>query len=198
MEAEKNFNHVESSLLTALAHNRTYNDIWFIEDDNDNEAKQYITKMVPVSLIVNKLPQLDKDDNRYSLLITYVKVKDGEEAKTRTCAYICDASSNQSVMEGARWLSDEIENITRDLFGYSYNTAFAITEHIVDPKEFSERVLNTARTMLGDNSEYCIHSDMPKYAASLLRAKENSRTMSSSDYDNFLFKMTEVFSFIND
>lgn len=197
MEAEKNFNHVESSLLTALTHNRTYNDIWFINDDKNNEAEQYITKMVPVSFIVNKLPQLDTNDNRYSLLVTYVKGKD-EEAKTRTHAYICDASSNQSVIETARWLADEIEAITRDLFGYYYNTAFAITEHIVDPKEFSERVLNTARTMLGDNSEYCIHSNMPKYVASLLRTKENIRMMSSSDYDNFLDKMVEVFSNIND
>lgn len=198
MEAEKNFNHVQNSLIEAIASNRTYSDIWFINDDNNNEAKQYITRMRPVSLIVNKLPQLDTDDNRYSLLITYVKGKDGEEIKTRTRAYICDASGDQSLDEAAKWLTDEIESIASDLFGFTYDVDFAITEHIVDPKEFSEKVLNTARKILGDNSEYCVHCNMPKYAASLLRVKETSRLSSCSDYTVLLDKMVEVFSLIHD
>lgn len=200
MEAEKNFSHVQNSLISALASNRTYNDIWFIKDDNNNEAKQYITEMRPVSLIVNKLPQLDTDDNRYSLLITYlIKDKDVEgEAETRTRAYICDASSDQSIDDTARWLTNTIERVGNDLFGFTYDVDFAITEHIVDPKEFSEKVLNTARKILGDNSEYCVHCNMPKYAASLLRVKETSRLSSCSDYTVLLDKMVEVFSLIHD
>lgn len=197
MEAEKDLKYVEIALKWAIAHNRTYSDIWFVKSDNDNEAKQYITKLVPASLIINKLPALNKKDDRYSILITYAVKTDGEKSETRTRAYIYDASDEQNITEAVQWVMDNVESVARDLFVTTYDVTYAITEHIENHKEFTEKVLNAARTMLGNSSDHLVHWQMPKYTSSLLRTQNSGGMMLYTDFDAFLDKIVDLFSEIN-